>query len=213
MIGPVIEYSEIEPGLDERVCADPAGVLTGILLVASGLVKVYILAYFLKPSADILVRYNEAAPWQAWVELFLFALVLLLQFRRFSDVAIGTARLFGFQLKPNFNNPYMKTNPQDLLNSWHMSLTRFAKGTCLCLWEVCGSSTSIEQYSRRSSVIVLLARLEYHARDIRVVSCGWPHGPPRSDPAPPSRCPIPLSSCAVRRWLLCSSMSRSACRC
>ena len=42
-------------------------------------------------------------------------------------MAIGTARLLGFKLAPNFNNPYLKTNPQDFWNSWHMSLTRFAQ--------------------------------------------------------------------------------------
>ena len=42
-------------------------------------------------------------------------------------MAIGCARIFGFRLAPNFNNPYLKTNPQDFWNSWHMSLTRFAQ--------------------------------------------------------------------------------------
>ena len=42
-------------------------------------------------------------------------------------MAIGSARLLGFRLAPNFNNPYLKTNPQDFWNSWHMSLTRFAQ--------------------------------------------------------------------------------------
>ena len=45
----------------------------------------------------------------------------------FSDMAIGSARILGFRLAPNFNNPYLKTNPQDFWNSWHMSLTRFAQ--------------------------------------------------------------------------------------
>ena len=42
-------------------------------------------------------------------------------------MAIGSARILGFRLAPNFNNPYLKTNPQDFWNSWHMSLTRFAQ--------------------------------------------------------------------------------------
>ncbi len=127
VIGPVIEYNEIEAGLDQRHPADPTNVLAGALLVASGLVKVFVISYALEPSGEILVRFREAAWWQAWTELLVFALYFFFNFAGFSDIAIGTARLFGFTLKPNFNNPFMKTNPQEFWNNWHMSLTRFAQ--------------------------------------------------------------------------------------
>ena len=57
----------------------------------------------------------------------MFAWYFYFNFSGFSDMAIGCARVFGFRLAPNFNNPYLKTNPQDFWNSWHMSLTRFAQ--------------------------------------------------------------------------------------
>ncbi len=42
-------------------------------------------------------------------------------------MSIGAARILGVRLKENFANPFLKTNPQDFWNAWHMSLTRFAQ--------------------------------------------------------------------------------------
>jgi alginate O-acetyltransferase complex protein AlgI len=127
VIGPVIEYSEIGAELDKPRRADPREVLAGVLQVAIGMVKVFVIAYALEPSGQIISRFRDATWWQAWIELFVFALYFFFNFAGFSDIAIGCARLLGFDLKPNFNNPYMKTTPQDFWNNWHMSLTRFAQ--------------------------------------------------------------------------------------
>jgi D-alanyl-lipoteichoic acid acyltransferase DltB (MBOAT superfamily) len=127
VIGPVIEYTEIDEEITDPRRAKPDDVLSGVLQIAVGMVKVFLISYALEPSGEILVRFRDAAWWQAWIELFLFALYFYFNFAGFSDIAIGTARLFGFHLKPNFNNPYMKTNPQEFWNNWHMSLTRFAQ--------------------------------------------------------------------------------------
>ncbi len=65
--------------------------------------------------------------WEFWFELLRFGLFFYFNFSGFSDIAVGTALLFGFKISPNFNNPYVKTNPQDFWNSWHMSLTKFCQ--------------------------------------------------------------------------------------
>jgi alginate O-acetyltransferase complex protein AlgI len=127
VIGPVMEHTEIEARLDTTHRASPDDVLAGVLQIAIGLVKIFVLSYALKPSIQILVSYEITAWWKLWVELFAFAWYFFFNFAGFSDLAIGSARPFGFRLKPNFNNPYLKTNPQDFWNSWHMSLTRFAQ--------------------------------------------------------------------------------------
>jgi D-alanyl-lipoteichoic acid acyltransferase DltB (MBOAT superfamily) len=127
VIGPVIEHTEIEPSLTTRLRANPADILAGVLQIAIGAVRVFVVAYALKSSSEVLTRFDEIAPWEAWAELFLFVLYFYFNFAGFSDMAIGSARLFGSRLRPNFNGPFLKTNPQDFWNNWHMSLTRFAQ--------------------------------------------------------------------------------------
>lgn len=52
-----------------------------------------------------------------------FALQLYFDFSGYSDIAIGTARLFGIKLPENFNTPYFSTNFSGFWPRWHISLS------------------------------------------------------------------------------------------
>lgn len=128
VIGPIIEYTEIEDGLRRRTRWDPQDTLSGVLTVALGAVKVFGAAYLLRGSQDVFaLGSRDGSPLEYWLELAMYAWYFYFNFSGFSDMAIGAARVFGYRLAPNFNNPYLRTNPQDFWNSWHMSLTRFAQ--------------------------------------------------------------------------------------
>ena len=43
-------------------------------------------------------------------------------FSGYSDIAIGTAKLFGIKLKKNFNVPYLSRNVAEFWKRWHISL-------------------------------------------------------------------------------------------
>ena len=48
-------------------------------------------------------------------------------FSGYSDIAIGSARLFGFRIKENFDKPYLTTNFQEYWNHWHISLSTWLR--------------------------------------------------------------------------------------
>ena len=128
VIGPVIEYTEVDAQSRkvERMKIDDYRV--GFTQVIVGAVKVFVLACPLASSADLfIVVQDRTRRVVLWFELALYAWCFYFNFSGYSDLAIGTARLFGFKLKPNFSRPYTRTNPQEFWNSWHMSLTRFAR--------------------------------------------------------------------------------------
>src|SRR5690606_26057887 len=54
---------------------------------------------------------------------FFFALQIYGDFSGYSDIAIGTARLFGFDLMQNFNFPYFSRNIAEFWRRWHISLS------------------------------------------------------------------------------------------
>ncbi|NBC81825.1 MAG: MBOAT family protein [Bacteroidetes bacterium] len=54
---------------------------------------------------------------------FLFAFQIYCDFSGYSDIAIGTARLFGFDLMQNFNYPYFSRNISEFWKRWHISLS------------------------------------------------------------------------------------------
>ena len=53
----------------------------------------------------------------------LFAFQIYCDFSGYSDIAIGCARLFGFDLKQNFNYPYFSRSIPEFWRRWHISLT------------------------------------------------------------------------------------------
>jgi D-alanyl-lipoteichoic acid acyltransferase DltB (MBOAT superfamily) len=126
LIGPVIQYTDIreavKPQNGKNVWED---LRSALLLILSGLAKVFLISYPLQKSADMFVYYRTNPTYRLWMELILFALYFFFNFAGYSDLAIGGAKILGFDIQRNFNWPYTKTNPQDFWNSWHMSLTGF----------------------------------------------------------------------------------------
>jgi len=156
IIGPVIEYSELDsPGRTAPPrwpLADDLG--SAFSLIVVGLVKVFVLAYPLEQTADVFVFYESNSAAVLWLELFLFSWYFYLNFAGYSDLSIGVARVFGFKLKPNFNNPYFRTNTQDYWNNWHMSLTRFAQRN---VFTPLGGMRPNRQYIAVTATIMVIA--------------------------------------------------------
>ena len=59
----------------------------------------------------------------AWFGLVTLALVIYFDFSGYTDMAIGLARMLGFKLPENFNNPYQAVSITDFWRRWHMTLT------------------------------------------------------------------------------------------
>ena len=52
-----------------------------------------------------------------------FAVQIYCDFSGYSDIAIGSARLVGFNLRRNFNNPYFARSLSEFWQRWHISLS------------------------------------------------------------------------------------------
>ena len=57
------------------------------------------------------------------VATIFFAFQIYCDFSAYSDIAVGTARLFGFELMCNFALPYFAQSPGEFWRRWHISLT------------------------------------------------------------------------------------------
>jgi alginate O-acetyltransferase complex protein AlgI len=56
-----------------------------------------------------------------------FAFQVYCDFSAYSDIAIGTARLFGFDLMQNFAQPYFSQSMSEFWRRWHISLSTWLK--------------------------------------------------------------------------------------
>ncbi|MBT8279918.1 MAG: MBOAT family protein [Bacteroidia bacterium] len=98
--------------------------LSGFYLIVWGLFKKVVVAdncaFFVNQIFDNPSGYSSA-------ELFLGAVLFGFQiygdFSGYSDIAIGTARLFGFNLMTNFSFPYLTRDIAEFWRRWHISLS------------------------------------------------------------------------------------------
>ncbi len=68
--------------------------------------------------------YNSSA---VWLAVLAYAVRIYADFSGYSDMAVGTAHLFGFKLTQNFNMPYLARNVQEFWQRWHISLSTWLR--------------------------------------------------------------------------------------
>ncbi len=62
-----------------------------------------------------------------WALVYGYALRLFLDFSGYTDIAIGLGILFGIKLPENFDRPYLKTTITAFWQSWHITLSNWAR--------------------------------------------------------------------------------------
>jgi D-alanyl-lipoteichoic acid acyltransferase DltB (MBOAT superfamily) len=100
----------------------------GLWLILIGCVRKVVIAdsaaYFCDPIFDDPHKRGTLA---LIAGLLLFALQIYGDFAGYSDIARGSARLFGFDLMRNFEHPYFARNPSDFWRRWHISLSTWLR--------------------------------------------------------------------------------------
>lgn len=124
VIGPIIEWEEVEKQ-DRR--PTPAEFIDGLVRIAIGFVKIFLIAGLLESNTQIFSSPHDWPTWVLWAKLAGYSWFFYLNFSGYSDVAIGSAALYGHKLKENFSFAYFRPNIQAFWNNWHMSLTRWAQ--------------------------------------------------------------------------------------
>lgn len=61
------------------------------------------------------------------VAIIFFAFQIYADFSGYTDIALGTARLFGFKLTENFRQPYLASSIKDFWDRWHISLSTWLR--------------------------------------------------------------------------------------
>lgn len=72
-----------------------------------------------RPSKEMFLRFA--------VYLYAYPLFLYFNFSGYTDIAIGSAKLFGLALPENFNRPYTARSVIDFWNRWHITLTHWIR--------------------------------------------------------------------------------------
>lgn len=121
---------------------------------------------------DVYANYSHYSASTILLGIIMFAFQIYGDFSGYSDIAIGCARLFGFQLKPNFLYPYFSDNIKVFWNKWHISLnTWFIDYIYIPLG---GKKEGYLKYLRNIFIIFLLSGL-WHGANWTFVCWGIYH--------------------------------------
>ena len=122
--GPIERARNLLPQLRKPSHISRLDITDGLSLFIVGLFKKLAMADFLAQYVDPV--YGSPASYQAPALLFAtfaFAWQIYFDFSGYTDMARGIARLMGFRLMLNFNNPYLATGLGDFWARWHISLS------------------------------------------------------------------------------------------
>lgn len=122
--GPIERPGGMLPQLKSKKAADYQSMTYGMKLIAVGLVKKLILAYYIGSYIDGVFNSPHAASGvQLLMACLLYPIELYGDFSGYTDIALGGARMLGFKLSPNFNRPFIALTTADFWRRWHMSLS------------------------------------------------------------------------------------------
>ena len=122
--GPIERASNLLPQILKTRKFDFDQSLSGLRLVIWGLFKKIIIADTLAPIVDnIFLNYEDYGGGTLWLGLIYFSFQIYCDFSGYSDVAIGSARLFGIKIMDNFRFPFFTRNIAEFWRKWHISLT------------------------------------------------------------------------------------------
>ncbi|MBB5352636.1 D-alanyl-lipoteichoic acid acyltransferase DltB (MBOAT superfamily) [Haloferula luteola] len=132
--GPIVHHKEMLPQFvrhkGKGLSANDLSI--GAVILVVGLFKKVVIADYLArtstPLFDLAASGDRSLTCgEAWAATLAYALQIYFDFSGYSDMAIGSARLFGIKLPVNFHSPYKAVSVIDFWRRWHITLSRFLR--------------------------------------------------------------------------------------
>jgi D-alanyl-lipoteichoic acid acyltransferase DltB (MBOAT superfamily) len=154
--GPIERASNLLPQFYTRRTFDVPKAIDGLRQILWGFFKKVVIADNCAEHANFIFNHSEEFSGSTLaLGAVYFAFQIYGDFSGYSDIAIGTSRLLGFELKRNFHFPYFSRDIAEFWRRWHISLsTWFRDYVYLPLG---GSRGSLSQTVRNVFVIFLIS--------------------------------------------------------
>lgn len=122
--GPIGRGDSLIPQFKEEKVFHPDKASYGLKLMAVGYFKKLVVANLLISNVDsVYDNVNSYIGLVYIIVTLMFAIQIYCDFSGYTDIAIGTAMLFGIELTQNFKSPYYSRNIKEFWSRWHISLS------------------------------------------------------------------------------------------
>lgn len=128
LAGPIERGRKLLPQIHADHAFDPGLFSSGLRLIMWGMFKKIVIADRLSVFVNaILSGPGDFHGLQIGMAVMLKMIMVYADFSGYTDIAIGSARLLGFRLSPNFNRPFSAVSVQAFWSRWHMTLTSWLR--------------------------------------------------------------------------------------
>lgn len=122
--GPIERATNLLPQFQKKRTFDYATAVDGMRQILWGLFKKIVVADNCATYVDtVFADISNQSGSTLLLAAILFTFQIYGDFSGYSDIAIGTAKLFGIKLMRNFNVPYFSRDIAEFWRRWHISLT------------------------------------------------------------------------------------------
>lgn len=126
--GPIERATHLLPQILKSRTFSYAKAVDGLRQILWGLFKKIVIADNCAEYANVIFNNSDDYSGSMLVlGAIFFTFQIYCDFSGYSDIALGTARLFGFELLRNFNFPYFSRDIAEFWRRWHISLSSWFK--------------------------------------------------------------------------------------
>ncbi|MFH0866107.1 MAG: MBOAT family O-acyltransferase [Bacteroidota bacterium] len=126
--GPITRAKDFLPRLKKAVVIKQFDISKGLFLIMQGLIKKAVIADYLGQYNDLVFSMPESySGFENLMAVYGFAIQLYFDFSGYTDMAMGLAKIMGFNIDQNFNKPYHALNVTDFWRRWHITLSSWLR--------------------------------------------------------------------------------------
>lgn len=172
--GPIVRYYDVATQFTNRVMSLEKASF-GIQRFVFGLSKKVIIANTLAYTADKIFDLppGEISIGLSWLGIISYTMQIYFDFSGYSDMAIGLAKIFGFDFPENFNYPYSSESIKEFWRRWHISLSTWFRDF---LYIPLGGNRGSELATTRNLLIVFFCTGFWHGASWTFIVWGMYHG-------------------------------------
>ncbi len=172
--GPIERATHLLPQVQNVRTFEYSKAIDGLRQILWGFFKKVVIADNCATFAnDIFSTYQDQSGGMLLLGAVFFAFQIYGDFSGYSDIALGSARLLGFELLQNFKFPYFSRDIAEFWRRWHVSLSSWFRDY---LYIPLGGSRNGKWMSARNTMIIFLVSGFWHGANWTYIVWGAYHG-------------------------------------
>tara|TARA_A100000171_G_C2135031_1_gene149547 strand:- start:2074 stop:3522 length:1449 start_codon:yes stop_codon:yes gene_type:complete len=169
--GPIERATNLLPQFYKKRVFNYAQSVDGLRQILWGLFKKIVIADNCAEYVNVVFgNYQSYEASSLIVAAFFFSIQIYCDFSGYSDIAIGTAKLFGFKLMRNFAYPYFSRDISEFWRRWHISLSTWFRDY---LYIPLGGSRGGVNVKVRNTLIIFLVSGFWHGANWTFIVWGF----------------------------------------